>query len=59
MKGYNLPDNISPNDPNAPWNKDEQEEEVTCIICGKDITEEEQVWRGDEAYCVDCSGEEE
>lgn len=21
MKGYNLPDNVSPNDPEAPWNQ--------------------------------------
>ena len=21
MPGYNLPDNVSPNDPNAPWNQ--------------------------------------
>jgi len=27
MKGYNLPDNVSPNDPEAPWNKEEQETE--------------------------------
>lgn len=23
MKGYNLPDNVSPNDESAPWNKEE------------------------------------
>ena len=23
MKGYNLPDNVSPSDPEAPWNKEE------------------------------------
>ena len=30
-KGWNLPDNVSPNDPDAPWNKEEQQEEIcTC-----------------------------
>ena len=28
MKGYNLPDNVSPTDPNAPWNQGEEEEEL-------------------------------
>lgn len=25
MKGYNLPDNVSPSDPEAPWNEKEQD----------------------------------
>jgi hypothetical protein len=29
MKGYNLPDNVSASDPDAPWNKEEQKE-CTC-----------------------------
>jgi len=24
MKGYNLPDSVSPSDPEAPWNKEEK-----------------------------------
>lgn len=24
MKGYNLPDNVSPSDPEAPWNEEEE-----------------------------------
>ena len=38
MKGYNLPDNVSPSDPDAPWNKEEQEDQETdtpcCPVCG-------------------------
>jgi len=29
MSGFNLPDNVSPNDPRAPWN---QEEKPTRVI---------------------------
>ena len=40
MKGYNLPDNVSPSDPEAPWNKEEKEDQkvddlyLCCPICG-------------------------
>ena len=39
MKGYNLPDNVSPSDPEAPWNKEEEQEDQKidtscCPICG-------------------------
>jgi len=27
MKGYNLPDNVSPSDPEAPWDEEEKDEE--------------------------------
>ena len=30
MKGYNLPDNVSPSDPEAPWDKEEKESEHEC-----------------------------
>jgi len=29
MKGNNLPDNVSPNDPDAPWNQEEQKKPET------------------------------
>ena len=32
MKGYNLPDNVSPNDPDAPWN---ERDEFPCDVCGE------------------------
>jgi hypothetical protein len=37
MKGYNLPDNVSPNDPEAPWNEEEQKDPEgrnICFECG-------------------------
>jgi hypothetical protein len=40
MKGYNLPDNVSPSDPEAPWNEvekegqEDQEPDPCCPICG-------------------------
>ena len=42
MKGYNLPDNVSPNDPEAPWNEEEQEQDTwepifICEICGMEF----------------------
>ena len=48
MKGYNLPDNVSPSDPEAPWNKDDDREEpeeplgqweptFTCQVCGREF----------------------
>jgi len=36
-RGYNLPDNVSPNDPEAPWNKEEREEELTQDLSQKKI----------------------
>lgn len=36
MKGYNLPDNVSPSDPDAPWNK-EEDITFTCQVCGREF----------------------
>jgi len=32
MKGYNLPDNVSPSDPEAPWNEEEDQKPKTFIF---------------------------
>lgn len=45
-KGYNLPDNVDPNDPEAPWNKDGQP--------GQDERDESEVEEEPEAICPDC-----
>jgi hypothetical protein len=39
MKGYNLPDNVSPSDPEAPWNEVEGDWEpvFTCQRCGREF----------------------
>ena len=40
MKGYNLPDNVSPSDPEAPWNEEEQDQfepTFTCQVCGREF----------------------
>ncbi len=54
MKGYNLPDNVSPSDPEAPWNKEEQE--PTCIICGSTEVVKSIL---DEDFCEEHLPEEE
>jgi len=32
MKGYNLPDDVSPSDPNAPWNKEPKMRKITVRV---------------------------
>jgi len=32
MKGYNLPDDVSPSDPNAPWNKESEMRKITVRV---------------------------
>ncbi len=68
-KGFNLPDNVSPSDPDAPWNQatdividpdfdpdtDFDFDSDTCIVCG---SEEVVTWVGDESFCQDCYEDE-
>lgn len=51
MGGYNLPDNCSASDPEAPWNKDENkgEQEEVCT-CPEDQPEDERL----ELVDIDC-----
>lgn len=43
-KGYNLPDNISATDPEAPWNDEAEWEPVfTCLVCGREFDSLEDV----------------
>jgi hypothetical protein len=53
MKGYNLPDNINPSDPNAPWNK---EEEQLCEYFEKSTGSDVCLWRMYSGRCgkPDC-----
>ena len=43
MKGYNLPDNVDPNDPEATWNKVEVEEEKSTT---QDLSQKKVVKKG-------------
>ena len=56
MKGYNLPDNVSPNDPEAPWNKEEKEEGHTCEYYEKSTGSDVCLWRLHSRRCgrPDC-----
>ena len=55
MKGYNLPDNVSLSDPEAPWNKDDESTGFICEDCGKSITEETGVGLEDGLVCIPCA----
>ncbi len=50
MRGYNLPDNVDVNDPEAPWNQEEPSEADTTHNCGNCL-------HADEGVCYDCFGE--
>jgi hypothetical protein len=45
MAGWNLPDDVSDNDPRAPWNADPEEDPAKCE-CGK-----EQLMPGETSEC--------
>lgn len=48
MSGYNLPESTGPNDPEAPWNKDSDDDGTyICIVCGRPATYE----LADEFFC--------
>jgi hypothetical protein len=56
MKGYNLPESTGPNDPEAPWNQEQEWESLfTCLICGREFDSAEE----EEACTHTCSREEE
>ena len=50
MRGYNLPDNVDVNDPEAPWNLEESDEDDQEHNCGNCLY-------ADESVCYDCFGE--
>ena len=53
MKGYNLPDNVSPHDPEAPWNEEEQEK-LFCVDCGVEMDENNTACETDDPLCMEC-----
>jgi hypothetical protein len=52
MKGYNLPDNVSPSDPEAPWNEEELKPKAKDVVetdcCGLILPKSQTV------QCEEC-----
>ncbi len=61
MSGYNLPESTGPNDPEAPWNREPEEDEQAifeCHACGRIVTDTTGAGIEDHVYCLDCASKE-